>query len=29
MTLAVTHYIGDMQHEEAATCSQAATPAEW
>jgi hypothetical protein len=26
MTIAVMHYLGDMQPEEVATCSQAITP---
>ena len=28
VTLAVTHYIGDMEPEEATSCSQAGTPVE-
>jgi hypothetical protein len=28
VTLAVTHYIGDMEPEEAIFCSQAGTPVE-
>jgi hypothetical protein len=28
MTLAVTHYTGDMEPEDTASCSQAGTPVE-
>ena len=28
VTLAVTHSIGDMEHEEVTSCSQAGTPLE-